>query len=219
MASHGQQYHPQYNVHTPHTTHFHTQPHGNAFTPSYTTQPLQHEPWNGQGPSRSPMTPRTGGVIFDAMTDPNFGDYLPYTDVASWTMNSTDPNYLVSPSEHSAPPQERFFNMAAQNMVQQNLVYRPQLSIPQSQPQPQQHMHHISQTEIQWTRTSPPPDQNNFVNYDASSTLFTDSYITDQRQPPSSANIHIRRINRPSVLPPEVPAARLAFSRFILTLE
>jgi hypothetical protein len=182
MASQAQQYHPQYDVHTPQVNHFHTQHHPNAFTPNYITQPLQHEPWNGHGPSRSSMTPRTGGVIFDAMTDPNFGDYLPHHSVESWTMNYTDPNYLVSPSEHRAPPQESFFNTAAHSMVQPNLVHRPHINIPQAQP----HMHHASQTEIQWTRTSPQPDQNNFVNYDASSSLFTDSYITDQRQPPSS---------------------------------
>jgi hypothetical protein len=186
MASQGQQYQPQYHVQTPHANHFTTQPHPNAFTPNYTTQTLQHEPWNPQGPSRSLMTPRTGGVIFDAMTDTNFGGYLPYNDVQSWTMNSTDPNYLVSPSENRAPPQESFFNIAAQNMVQQNLVHRPQLNIPHPQSQPQPHTHHVSQAEIQWTTTSPPTGQNQFVNYDASSSLFTDSYITEQQQPPSS---------------------------------
>tara|TARA_R110002003_G_scaffold97_12_gene7830 strand:+ start:7752 stop:9746 length:1995 start_codon:yes stop_codon:yes gene_type:complete len=151
-----------------------TQPQQNTYMPNYTTQPPRHDPWNGQGPSRSSMTPRTGGVIFDAVTDPvNYADYL--HDVESWTMNYTDPNYLISPSEQMGPPQENFFNMA------HNLVHRPQIQIPQA------HIHmNPSPVEMQLTRPSPPPDQQNFVNYDATSSLFTDSYITGGQESPSS---------------------------------
>jgi hypothetical protein len=47
----------------------------------------------------------------------------------------------------------------------------------QPQPQPQQHMHHIGQTGIQRTKISPLPNEDKSVNYNASSTLFTDHYI------------------------------------------
>ncbi|KAF2033851.1 hypothetical protein EK21DRAFT_57779 [Setomelanomma holmii] len=171
-----QQYQQQhYDRQMPQAHNMHTaQPQHNAYIPNYTTQPPRQEPWNGQGPSRSSMTPRTGGVIFDPVTDPvNYGDYL--HDVENWTMNYTDPNYLVSPSEQMGPPQENFFNMA------HNLVHRPQIQIPQANismiPSP---------VEMQLTKPSPPPDQRGFVNYDTSSSLFTDSYIIGGRQSPSS---------------------------------
>jgi hypothetical protein len=178
------QYHPQYDVQSQHMNQFQsTQPQMNAFAPNYTTQPTQHEPWNGHGPSRSSIIPRTGGVIFDPATDPhpvNFGHYQNYNDVESWTQHFTDPTQLVSPSEHRAPPQEPFFNMAAHNMIQQSIPHRPQINIPPS------HMHSMSPSQAQWPQSEPSPDQQGFVNYDASSSLFTDSYITDQRPPPSS---------------------------------
>lgn len=183
MASHAQQYQNQYMDQTQHMNHFQPQQqHHNSFDSNYTTQPLQHEPWNQQGPSRSSMTPRTGGVIFDPVTDPaqSTGYHNPNA-VGSWAMNYTDPGYLISPSEQCAPPQESFFNsMVTQQMMPQNLVHRPQISIPQQQ------LSNVNPAEIQWTRTSPAADQSNFVNYDANSSLFTESYITDQRPSPSS---------------------------------
>jgi hypothetical protein len=192
MASHTQQYHNPYMAQTQQVNHFHSaQPHQHTFAQNYTAQPIQHEPWNGHAPSRSAMTPRTGGVMFDAMTDPvhvNYGDYLNHNDVESWTLNFTDPNYLVSPSEQRAPPQENFFNIAPQHVAPQTLVHRPQLSIPsahmQSHVQPQ--VYNSSPMETPWTRTSPQPDEQNFINYDANSALFTDNYITDAPHPPSS---------------------------------
>jgi hypothetical protein len=47
----------------------------------------------------------------------------------------------------------------------------------QPQPQPQQYMHHIGQTGIQRTKISPLPNEDKSVDYNASSTLFTDNYI------------------------------------------
>jgi hypothetical protein len=177
LASQAQQYPQQYNGQSTLPDSFHTaQLQNNPFTQNYTTQPSQLDPWNGQGPSRSSMTPRTGGVIFDAMTDPvNYADYL-RDDVGSWTMNYTDPNFLVSPSEQVALPQENPFSMAAQH----NLAHRPQM---QNVPV---HFHHPGQLEMQLTPASPSPDHQNFVNYDASSSLFTDNYITAHQYAPSS---------------------------------
>lgn len=171
---------------TQHMDHFQPQQqqqhHHNSFNSNYTTQPAQHEPWNGQGPSRSLITPRTGGVIFDPVTDPvQFNDFHNHNAVESWAMDYTDPNYLISPSEQRAPPQEGFFNsMAAQHMSHPGLVHRPPIRIPQ------QPISNVSPTENPWARTSPPADQNNFVNYDVNSSLFTESYVTDHRPSPSS---------------------------------
>lgn len=119
------------------------------------------------------MTPRTGGVMFDAVSDPiNGGNYL---DVGLWTESHTDPNYLVSPSEQGVPPQEGFFN----NIPSPNLVHRPQITIPG-------HVHNLSPVGIQFDQASPPSDQQNFVNYNATSSIFTDSYIIPNGQSPSS---------------------------------
>ncbi|CAO2648964.1 Nn.00g099130.m01.CDS01 [Neocucurbitaria sp. VM-36] len=175
MASEPQQYQQQYNAQTQQPYHISTvQPQNNLYNQNYTTQPPRHDPWNGQGPSRSSMVPRSGHVIFDPVTDPvNYSDFL--NDVDSWTMNYTDPSYLISPSEPTIPPQDNSFPMTAQN-----LAHRPH-----------SHAHHThaqnqSPVEMHLTRASPPPDQQNFVNYNASSTLFTDNYITGNQYPPTS---------------------------------
>jgi len=180
-----QQYQPQYHVQSQHVNHFQSgQPHMNAFAPNYTAQPIQHEPWNVHSPSRSSMIPRTAGVMFDPATDPhpvNYGQYQNYNDVESWTQHFTDPTQLVSPSEQRASPQEPFFNMAAAHtMNQQSIPHRPQVSIPSS------NMQTMSPTQPQWPRSEPSADSEGFVNYDASSPLFTDNYITEQQQLPSS---------------------------------
>ncbi|KAH8731520.1 hypothetical protein GQ44DRAFT_767385 [Phaeosphaeriaceae sp. PMI808] len=177
IAQHMPQYH-QYQTHIPNLHSMQPiQPQHNAYTPNYTTQPPRHDPWNGQGPSRSLITPQTGGVIFDPVTDPM--GYESLNHVETWTINSTDPNYMISPSEQVAPPLEFNFNIA----MQQNLAHRPQLNNPHA---PMQNMPNMGAVEMQITRPSPPPDQNKFVNYDATSPLFTDCYITDNNNPPSS---------------------------------
>ncbi|KAF2134334.1 hypothetical protein P153DRAFT_110128 [Dothidotthia symphoricarpi CBS 119687] len=150
------------------------QPPHNFFDQSYTTQPPRRGPWTGQGPSRSSMVPRSGHVVFDPSTDHvNYSEFL--HDVDSWTMNSTDPSYLVSPSEPMAPPLDNIFSMATQPYVQYPLVPVP---YPQMQAQ--------SPVEMRITGASPTPDAQNFVNFNASSTLFTENYITGYQLPPSS---------------------------------
>jgi hypothetical protein len=135
------------------------------------------------------MTPRTGGMIFDAVTDPHPVDYEHYqnfNDVQLWTETFTDPTSLISPNEHRVG---NFFNPATHNVVQhtsvvqQSMPHRPQINIPPS------HTFNSSPIEPQWpqsAQTEPSPDHQGFVNYDASSSLFTDSYVTEQRPPPSS---------------------------------
>jgi hypothetical protein len=174
MASHAQQFSPFFDGQPQQTNPFLlTQPHHDTFHQNYIAQPLQPEPWNSQGNSRSLMTPRTGGVIFDAVTDPlDYGHYL----VESWAESSTDPNYLISPNETFMPSQESFFNY----QTAPDLALRTQVTIPPLQ------MHQMSPARMQVIRSSPPPDQQNFVNYNASSTLFTDNYITEPKYSPSS---------------------------------
>src|SRR5689334_23201095 len=111
MVSQAQQYHhPQVHTQMHHATNMQTtQVHHNTFTQNYTTQPPRQDPWNGQAPARSPITPRSGGVIFDPMTDTvNYSEYPNLNSVESWRLNYTDPNYLLSPSEQVPPPQETF---------------------------------------------------------------------------------------------------------------
>lgn len=199
MAAHGQQYHQQYSTPFPQVLNMHpihTQSHAFS-TPNYTTQPSQHDPWNGQGPSRSSMTPRSGGVIFDAMTDPmDYGNYLD-----QWRNNFTDPNFLVSPSEQVAPPLDNFYqHMTAPNL---DLVIRPQIINPST------HMHPMTPVEMQVTQLSPPSDQQVFVNYNASSPLFTDSYnLIEHRQAPSSpGNLSTGQYARSPYQPPISPSA------------
>ncbi|KAH7401763.1 hypothetical protein DE146DRAFT_440794 [Phaeosphaeria sp. MPI-PUGE-AT-0046c] len=183
MASHAHEYQAQYLNQTPQMGHFQPQQqqqqhyHHNSFNSTYTTQPAQHGPWNGQGPSRSSTIPRTGCVIFDPMTDP-----VPFTAsnnhnaVESWAMDYTSPSYLVSPSE-----QESIFdNINPQQGGPHTLVHRPPISIPQQQ------FTNVSPTEGSWSRPSPSADQSNFINYDENSSIFTESYVTDYRPSPSS---------------------------------
>ncbi|KAL5122022.1 hypothetical protein ACEQ8H_000238 [Pleosporales sp. CAS-2024a] len=179
-----QQFTSPYHAQAQHVDHFQSPAlHMDGFASNYTAQPMQHEPWNGQAPPRSSMVPRTGGVIFDPATDPhpvNYAGYQNSNDVALWTRHFTDPTQLSSPSEQRAPHQEPFFNMAEQNLGRQPLPHRPQINIPTPR------MPNPRPPEPQWFPSEPAPDQQGFVNYDASSTLFTDCYITNQDPPPSS---------------------------------
>ncbi|KAF1838316.1 hypothetical protein BDW02DRAFT_14199 [Decorospora gaudefroyi] len=174
-----QHYQHQYNPETQQTHHMSTvHPQPSMYNQNYTTQSSRQDPWNGQGPSRSSMTPRSGHVVFDPMTDPmNYSDLG--LDVDAWTTHYTDPSSLISPSEPTVPPQENLFFTTAQN-----LAYRPYDHVPRTQLQVR------PPVEMQLTRASPPPDQQNFVNYNASSNLFTDNYITSDQfpAPPSAAS-------------------------------
>jgi hypothetical protein len=140
------------------------------------------------------MVPRSGGAVFDLATDPvNYADYL--VDVDSWTTNYTDPSSLVSPSEPTVPPQENLYFMAAQNFT-----HHPYDHVPRTQ------MQSHSPVEMQLTRASPPPDHQNFVNYNASSTLFTENYITSNQFPAppsatSSTGYHPRSPYQPAISP------------------
>jgi len=88
----------------------------NMYDQNYTTQPPRYDPWNGQGPSRSSMTPRSGHVVFDPASDPvNYSEYL--VDVDTWAAHSTDPSFLISPSEPTIPMHENMFFSPTQNLA------------------------------------------------------------------------------------------------------
>lgn len=177
MASEHHQFQQQYGAATQHTyqmTHMPT--YNSTYNQNYTTQPAQQDPWNGQAPSRSSMIPRSGHVVFDPASDQmDYGQYL-NEDVNSWTANY-DPTNLISPSEPTPFPQDIHFN--------NNLQYLPLRSPQHGQPAPMQIQ---SPVEMQITKASPPPDQQNFVNYNASSNLFTNAYIISD-QPSASGSV------------------------------
>jgi hypothetical protein len=120
----------------------------------------------------------------------NYSDYL-----IDWTTQYTDPSSLISPSEPTVPPQDNLYFATAQN-----LAHRPYSHVPRTQ------LQNSSPVEMQLTRASPPPDQHNFVNYNASSTLFTETYITSNQfpAPPSAASStshHPRSPYQPAISP------------------
>lgn len=166
MASHNHQFQQQYNAQATQPSNVQTtQPTTQAFMGNYNTQTYRQEPWNGQSPARSNMMARQGDLTFDTLTNPlNYQNYF-HDPVGTWTANFTDPSYMISPSEQ-VPPQGGLFQMSPHNVI------RPQIDIPQTQP------HNTSPVEIemQVTDTSPPPDASNFVNYNPTSSIFTDAY-------------------------------------------
>lgn len=166
------------------------------YNQNYTTQPSRHDPWNGQAPSRSSMIPRSGHVVFDPETDHvNYSEFI--NDVDTWTANYTDPSSLISPSEPMLSPQDNLFAASAPY-----LAHRPHQHVPQAQIQ------NRSPVEMQITRASPPPDQQNFVNYNVASTLFTDNYITGtQYPPPTSATSSVGQYPRAPYQPAISPSA------------
>ena len=131
-------------------------------------QQQPHEPWNGQGPARYAMVPRAGNAMFDPASDPIlFTQYL-NQDVNSWTANFTDPNYLASPSEPMVPPQEYMFGGF------------------NSQHRGSQGSFGQSPVDLSFNGALRSPDQPTFVNYDATSALITDNYITPNQPFPTS---------------------------------
>ncbi|KAF1949598.1 hypothetical protein CC80DRAFT_255834 [Byssothecium circinans] len=195
MNAQSQQFQAQFTMQTrPLQTGLPSQPYNNFYSQNYTSQPSRQDPWNGQAPPRNPNVPRSGIAVFDPVSDPVSApiDYSAFlNDVDFWTMNNTDPNYLISPND-PAPPRE-LFPVANQNFTQ----HRPQGQHHRHphQHQPQQQIgygfsnqlqtQNASPIEMRVTTASPSPDAQNFVNYDASSPLFTENYSTDQCQPPT----------------------------------
>ncbi|KAL6709708.1 hypothetical protein ACN47E_001136 [Coniothyrium glycines] len=184
-------YHQQYNASAQQNFHMSAvSTYDPAYNQNYTTQSPQQDLWNGQAPSRSSMVPRSGLVGFDPESDHlDYADYL--HDVDNWATNY-DPSNLVSPSEPTLPPQDIF---ATSNQ------YLPRRTLPQQDHQIIGQSH--SPVEMQITRASPPPDQQNFVNYDARSRLFTESYITGNQV---SASISVASSNRQFPHSPYQPA-------------
>ncbi|KAH7391836.1 hypothetical protein BKA66DRAFT_413171 [Pyrenochaeta sp. MPI-SDFR-AT-0127] len=174
IVNHAQRYQQHFNAQPLQSRHMSTVPiHTPAFNHNYTAQPPRHDPWNGQGPSRSSVIPHSGHVMFDPATDP--GIYTQFIDIDSWTNSSTDPQYLISPSEPTVSPHDEAFSMTVQP-----LAHRPHHHL--SHPHVQTH----NPVEMRVTNASPSPDQQNFVNYNASSPLFTEYHSSGNQYMPSS---------------------------------
>lgn len=130
------------------------------------------------------MNPRSGNVIFDMDTDPvNYADFL---NVDSWAATFPDPVNIISPSEPMLPPQDNVFTPG--------IPYIPHGSHQHARSGSMQIQ---SPVEMQIIGPSPPPDPENFVNYDASSKIFTDAYITTDQSPgPASVTSSIQQLQQ-----------------------
>ena len=172
-------------------------PQNNVYNQNYTTQPPRHDPWTGQGPSRSSITPRSGHVVFDPATDAvNYSEFL--IDVDSWAAQYTDPASLISPSEPTAAFQDSMFFSPTQDLTPRLYETVPQTPLQNHSP-----------GNMQLRSASPPPDHQNFVNYNASSTLFTETYITSNvfsASPTASSAAHHPQSPYQAEISPSVPS-------------
>lgn len=176
-----QQYQPQFNMQNQQQHNMMAAQTSNAFYNQNPTTQLQpyaqqqhHESWNGMGPSRFAMVPRTGHVMVDPITEPSLYTEFLNDDVNSWTANYTDPDYLMSPSEPMVPPQEYMFGFTTQETAQRSQHRMSQGSSLQSP------------VELRFNGSLQSPVQSNFINYDASSALIKDNYINTNPYNPSS---------------------------------
>ncbi|KAF3005872.1 hypothetical protein E8E13_009158 [Curvularia kusanoi] len=160
--------------------------------------PQQQEPWNGQGPSRFGMTPQPGHVMFDPASDPALYNEFLNNDVNLWAANFTDPTSLVSPSEPTVPPQDIMFGFTAQTPHRGSMGSMASMGSIGSFGQ--------SPVELRFNGALQSPIQNNFVNYDATSTLITDNYIVpNQLDPTSPSNASTGHYSQRYHQPPHSP--------------
>jgi hypothetical protein len=162
---------PQYSQQSSMQTHT-SQPYNQTFGLQYTAQPHCRDPWTSQRPQQNPNVPRSGGVVFDPVSDPmDYREFVNYdvANINNWTSNNTDPNYLVSPNEPLAPPQDNFFDFPTPTHTQY----------------PQAHQNQ-SPVEMRVTVPSPPPPgPNTFYNYNHPSQFLNEGYSPDSQFPSS----------------------------------
>jgi hypothetical protein len=220
MAARAQHFHPQ---------HFNAQarPQQSTFLPQQyihyqgPTFANQTDPWNSEQPMRSPDAPHSGIVLFDPATDPS--DYSafinphvvdPVTDpseysafinphVDSWTMNNTDPNYLVSPNEPVMPPQD-LFSIATQNLVQR----QPGRPVAQGPVHAHAYAPNSSLIEMRIHRASPSPNSQRFAPYDAPVLRMGSRRSSQQHPSPITTSIELPSgMNLPSAGSPYASAS------------
>ncbi|KAH7132034.1 hypothetical protein B0J11DRAFT_214640 [Dendryphion nanum] len=155
------------------------------YSQTYTNQHYRNDPWTSQRASFNAV-PRSGIAVFDPASDPAFlSSFTANRNVNFWTDNNTDPNYLISPNEPAQQPQEPFFSFSAQDISTQD-TFQHQL---QHQHQHQHsHYHDHSPVDMNMTAPSPNPDSQNFVNYNQSSAIFTENYVTGHQFPTLSTD-------------------------------
>lgn len=193
MAAHSQ-YFPAHQTH--HLNNLQTRPQQTStFMPQhydYMGQPFANQtaPWTSEQPPRNPNVPRSSISFFDPATDPtDYSAFVPH-HVDLWATQYTDPNFLLSPNEPVVPPQE-LFTMATQSMAHRQQYHGRQLS--HGQVQSQAFVPDSSPVELRFHRASPSPDSQNFVNYNAASSLITESYtaIPQQHLSPIDTSIEL----------------------------
>ncbi|KAF2474542.1 uncharacterized protein BDR25DRAFT_109641 [Lindgomyces ingoldianus] len=127
-------------------------PFNHLYSQGYTNQPPRQDPWTSQRPSQNSNVPQSDAVVFDLETDPvDYGAFI-NPDVGQWTMNV--PDYLISPTESAVPPLDGPNRFQGQSQIQ-------------------------SPVEMSVSTSSSGADSQSFINYNSSSPLFTESYITE----------------------------------------
>ena len=150
----------------------------------------QTAPWTSEQPPRNPNAPRSSMSFFDPATDTaDYSAFVPH-HVDLWATQYTDPNFLLSPNEPVVPPQE-FYNVAIQSMPQRERYHDRQLD--QGSMQSRTFMSDSSPVELRVHRASPAPDSQNFVHYNATSSLITESYaaVPPQHLSPIATSIEL----------------------------
>ncbi|KAF2652266.1 hypothetical protein K491DRAFT_54790 [Lophiostoma macrostomum CBS 122681] len=132
----------------------------NSYGYNYPSQPSRQDPWNSERPLQNPNMPTSGMSVFDPASDP--ADYSPYInyEVNRWRDVNPGPNFLTSPIEPLASPDNNFL---LSTPTTQNYQHRPMgLTIPSSAP------------------------SHTFVNYDQHTTDFTDGNLFSPSSPNTS---------------------------------
>jgi len=131
--------------------------------------------------------------MFDPATDQmGFPEYP--TNVDNWRMNHPDPPYLISPNESTLPPQDNFYLAT----TSQHLVHRALDQVPRTQL--------VNQLPIEPHSTNPcsTPDNQGFVNYNASHPFFSDYHTSSMGFPSvfACASNQEQSVGEPVITPP-----------------
>jgi hypothetical protein len=152
---------------------------------------------------RNPDDARSGILLFDPATDPV--DYSAFInpDVDFWTMNNTDPNYLISPNEPVGPPQD-LFSIATQNLVQR----QPGRPFAQGPVNTHAYVPNSSAIEMRIHRASPSPNSQRFAPYDAPVQRTESRRSSHQHPSPITTSIELpSRMDLPSAGSPYASAS------------
>lgn len=135
---------------------------------------------------RSSINPLSGHVIFDPIPDQL--DYSGYSDnVDDWDMNHPELSCLIPPSERTIPPQDNFYFPTSQQLARHSHSQVPGTSI-----------------DLHLTKAPPLPENDGFINYDASHPLFNNYQTSSISFPPVLATTYnkTKSAYEPAISPP-----------------